>query len=81
MGKVFEVGKMYYRADGGFDPQKIIRRTEKTIISCNAYDNESYTFRQRIFHDENGNEFVIDSALPRRHRMTTLCNAAWEVKE
>lgn len=81
MGKVFEVGKVYYRGERGYDPQKIIRRTEKTIISCNAYGDESRTFRQHIHLDEDGNEFVIDSALPRRHRMTTLCNAAWEVAE
>lgn len=81
MGKVFEVGKLYDRADSGFDPQKIIRRTEKTIISCNAYDDESHTFRQRIHLDEDGNEYVVDSGVLKRHRWAFVCNAAWEVTE
>jgi hypothetical protein len=82
MGKVFEVGKMYYREESGFDPQKVIRRTDKTITCVNvAYDLKPKEFRQLIHVDEDGTEWVWDSYVPPRHRGSTVCKASWEVTE
>ena len=81
MSKVFEVGKMYARAESGFDPQKVVRRTEKTLTCVNAYSNSGHPFKQKIHLDEDGTEFVYDAYVPLRHRDSTVCKASWEVKE
>ena len=81
MGKVFEVGKMYDRAETGYDPQKVIRRTPKTITCVNAFEKDARPFTQRIHVDEDGTEWVHDIGLPKRHRWACVCKASWEVDE
>lgn len=81
MSKAFEVGKMYARAESGYDPQIVIKRTEKTIVCRNAYDKSGHKFRQNIHHDDDGTEFVYDAYVPLRYRDGTVCKASWEVME
>lgn len=81
MGNAFEVGKMYARAESGFDPQIIVSRTERTITSVNAYEKNKLPFRQRIHLDEDGTEYVYDAYVPLRHRDSTVCKATWGVAE
>ncbi len=81
MGKVFEVGKIYYREESGFDPQKVIRRTPKTITTVAAYNEHAHPYRQRIHLDADGTEWVWDSYVPPKHRDSTVCKASWEVNE
>ena len=81
MSKVFEVGKMYDRDESGFDPQKVIRRTAKTITCVNAFEKDAHPFTQRIHVDEDGVEWVHDSGFPKCGRDRTVCKASWEVVE
>ena len=84
MSKVFEVGKLYHRAETGFDPIEVIKRTAKTITCRNAYSNihgDDHTFVNRIHVDEDGIEWVWDSGVPFRHRDSTVSKASWEVEE
>ena len=66
----FEVGKYYYCTDCGFDPIAILKRTDKSIW----VDNGCSTWCMRIKHDEDGNEFAVDSSSPSRWRgVFTYC--------
>ena len=58
--KKFEVGKEYEAADVGFDPIKILRRTEKSIWVTNGYA----TWVMRIRHTICGDEYAVDSSEP-----------------
>ena len=84
MGKVFEVGKMYYREESGYDSIEVVKRTAKTITCRNAYpqiNGDYHTFVHRIHVDEDGEEWVWDSGVLYRHRDSTVCKASWEVNE
>ena len=76
---VFEVGKTYCWAHSGFDPITVIKRTPKYIYAIVPFQR---TFRMLIRHDENGNEYTLDSTAPKRlqwdaHRVS----AEWELLE
>lgn len=72
----FEVGKTYRWADSGFDPIKVLRRTEKTIWVTNG----GASWRMRIKHDEHGDEFVVDSSVPKRWQGAFTCSPELEIK-
>ena len=65
----FEVGKSYEPNDPGFDPVTVVKRTEKMIQIKN---DRGTTWRMRIRVDEDGNEYVADSSVPKgwRHMLT-----------
>ena len=65
MSKKFEIGKSYYCEDKGFDPIKVIRRTEKTIWVENSVEHR---WAMRIRTTEKGIEYVTDSCVPLRWR-------------
>lgn len=77
MSKVFEVGKEYYCADTGFDPIKILKRTQKMVF----VENGSSKWRMRIRQDKDGNEYVVDSSTPVSWRDIFIYSAAKEVNE
>ena len=77
MAKKFEVGRSYEALDGGFDPIKILRRTDKTIW----VDNGCNRWMMRIKHEKNGDEYAVDSCSPRAWREAFTYKAAWPVKE
>lgn len=58
---------MYNSLYNGFEPIKVVHRTEKTIVVMNAY-TEHFRWRMRIRTDEDGNEYVIDSSVPYKWR-------------
>lgn len=60
--KRFEVGKAYEANDPGFDPIMVLRRTAKCII----VDNGQSKWRMVVKVDENGDEYVVDSSVPKR---------------
>ena len=60
----FEVGKSYEWADCGFDPFTVLSRTEKTILVTNG----SNTWRMRIRHEDDGEEWVRDSSMGDRSK-------------
>ena len=62
--KRFEVGRSYRPYAFEFDPITVLRRTEKTIW----VDNGQTKWRMRVQQDADGNEFVVDSAVPKRWR-------------
>lgn len=71
---VFEVGKFYESYGSGFDPIKILRRTDKTIW----VDKDGVKWRMRIRKDNDGNEFAVDSSVPRNWRDDFTYSAKWE---
>ena len=78
-GKKFEVGKMYENADRGFDPIEIIRRTAKTVTVKHYYsDHTWHTWRMLIRIDKDGNEYLVDSTLPKSWRNLLPYSAKWE---
>ena len=60
----FEEGKSYQCEDAGISPITIIKRTPKT---CIVENNEGNRWRMRI-RVIDGNEFMIDSAVPKKWR-------------
>lgn len=69
----FEVGKTYEAADCGIDPIEVVRRTAKSIFVTNGHAD----WRMIIRHDEDGNEFVIDSSVPMKWRGLMTYSAKW----
>lgn len=74
--EVFEVGKYYEANDPGYDPIKILRRTDKTVW----VDNGQSKWRMRIKYDRNGNEMVTDSSVPSKWRDAFTYKASWCVE-
>ena len=73
--KKFEVGKWYGWAEPGFDPIKVMSRTEKSIV----VNNGSHQWRMFIKIDEDGSEYVMDSKSPRSWREFAFkCSCKWE---
>lgn len=64
MGRTFEVGKEYFPYAPEFEPITVKRRTEKTIW----VDNCQVEWSMRIKRDKDGNEFAVDSSVPRNWR-------------
>lgn len=70
----FVVGKTYSWLDSGYDPITVISRTEKTIRVTNGHS----PWRMRIKIDDDGNEYVIDSSVPKSYYLQFTCKATWE---
>lgn len=70
----FEVGKQYECSDSGFDPITITKRTDKTVWVNNGHA----AWKMRIWLDENGDEFVTDSSVPKKWRNAFTYSAKWE---
>lgn len=64
MPKQFKVGKWYTPYQCGFDPIKVVRRTEKTIWCEDG--NVQFSMRVRI--DKNGDEYAVDCTVPVKWR-------------
>lgn len=62
----FTVGCTYESDYSGYEPVMVLRRTEKTVFVTNAFTGSKW--RMRIRTDENGNEYVVDSSVPRGWR-------------
>lgn len=71
----FETGKTYGWCAGEYDPIKILRRTQKSVVVTNG----SSTWRMIIKIDADGNEFVVDSSVPKRWQSSFTCSAQWEL--
>ena len=71
----FEIGKKYYWAESGFDPIEVVGRTAKSILVTNGHN----TWMMRIKIDNAGNEYVIDSSMPKGYSDWFTCKAEWEV--
>ena len=72
----FEVGKWYNPSESGYDPIKVVRRTQKYVFFENGDGNR---WRMMLRTDEDGNEFVRDSTYPDRWQGAFTYNAKWEV--
>ena len=64
--KQFEVGKSYSWAEIGIYPFTVLSRTEKTIKVTNGVN----TWRMRIRHGEDGDEWVRDSSMGDRSKFS-----------
>lgn len=71
--KAFEVGRVYEPNDRSYDPITVLSRTEKTITVTNGRS----TWRMLVRHDEDGNEFVVDSSVPKNWRSAFTYKAKW----
>ena len=78
--KKFEVGHYYECGDRGFDPIKVLRRTEKSIV---VTSNGVHSWRMRIKIDEDGNEYVVDSKTPKSYRDigVGMYSTKWEIED
>ena len=77
VGMKFEVGKSYECVDLSFDPLKIVSRTEKFVTVCNG----SNTWRTKIRKDDFGNEYVVDTSMPKScWECTFKWSSIWEVE-
>lgn len=74
MGKQFEVGHAYCSTDGDLIPITVIKRTEKSIRVMVG----PHKWLMRIHVDEDGNEFVTDSAVGQKWRDSFTYRAIWE---
>ena len=72
---VFEVGSSYECADTGYDPIKILRRTEKTIWVTNGGN----PWAMRVRHDGSG-EYAIDSTAGKKWADAFTYRACWKVE-
>lgn len=70
----FEEGKTYGWYQREYGSIKVLKRTEKMITATNG----GSTWRMKIRIDENGNEFVIDSSVPKKWQDAFTCSACWE---
>lgn len=76
-GIKFEVGKQYEWNDPGYGFLRVASRSEKTVTMTN---DSNVTWRMLLRYDEDGNEMVIDSSVPKNRRGAFTCNAKWEVE-
>ena len=58
----FIVGAKYYRADTGFDPITILRRTDKTVWVSDG----SHEWSMRVRHYYDGSEYAVDYTVPKK---------------
>lgn len=87
----FEAGKNYYRADSGFDPVRIVKRTDKTVWVRNlgiqregdklVWVPKDHTWMARIKRDDAANEYFEDSGVPKKYRDSLTVKACWEVED
>lgn len=74
--KRFKIGTEYEAADPGVYTITIVSRSPKYL----TVNNGGGMWRMRIRHDEDGNEMLIDSAVPKRARDMYTFKAIWEVR-
>ena len=79
MAKQFEVGKLYYRCDNGYDPVRVTRRTEKTIWVTDEHTNRSWMMRVRRFDD--GTEWAVEYQVPKEWRDVARFDARFVEQE
>ena len=68
----FETGKSYRPYDCNFDPIIVDRRTDKTIF---VHTELGVAWKMRIWVNENGDECVTDSTVPRKWRTAFTYNS------
>lgn len=78
MGKEFEVGRSYYPFDRSYSTIKIIKRTPKCVFVENE---DGSRWRMIVKRDRDGIEFVTDSCVPMKWRLSFTYSADDEVKE
>lgn len=64
MSRKFVVNREYSPYQSEYEPIIIMRRTEKTIW----VSNRSCAWLMRIKRDKDGNEFAVDSSVPKKWR-------------
>ena len=77
MKKVFDVGHSYEANDRGFDPIKILRRTPKYVV---VTTNGRHTWRMLVRIDDRGDEYVVDSSVPKKWQDVMTYQAKWSVE-
>lgn len=78
-GKRFVVGRSYLPRDHGYDPVKVIKRTDKSIRVERWYGGSIWWMR--IKHDAELNEYCVDSTVPKNWRDVFTYSADDWVKE
>ena len=82
--KTLEVGKLYEAMDSSYDPIRIERRTAKmATVHTENYDGRqtSAKWRTRIHTDPDGDEFVVDTTVPKKWRDVFTYSAKYLVEE
>ncbi len=69
----FEIGKKYEWYQSEYGEIEILRRTPKCVVVTNG----GSTWRMIVRTDADGNEYVIDSTVPRKWRDAFTCSSEW----
>ena len=77
MAQKFEVGKEYEAYQREYGTIKIVRRTEKTIW---VVTNVGIEFFMRVKIDPNGDEYAVDSTVPKKWRDAFTYRPEYEVE-
>lgn len=75
----FIVGKWYDAYDHTFPSIKVLKRTPKMIEVENEITLIKY--RMKIHLDADGNEYAVDSSVPKRWREAFTYNSKWGSKK
>ena len=70
----FIAGKTYEWYQREYGEIKVLRRTDKMITVTNG----GSTWRMKIRIDDKGNEYVVDSSVPKKWQDAFTCSAEWE---
>ena len=75
--KKFEVGKTYEWYQREYDPIKVIGRTKCFVI----VQNSCSTWRMKVKTDVSGDEYAVDSSVPKTCRDAFTVSAKWACEE
>ena len=76
MAKQFEAGKFYESYQAEYEPILVTRRTEKTIF----VKNTTAEWKMKVRLDSNGNEYAIDTSVPKKWRDAFTYSPEWETE-
>lgn len=82
--KTLEVGKLYEAMDSIYDPVRIESRTAKTAtVHTEDYAGRrtSIEWRCRIHTDADGDEYIVDTSVPKQWRDIFTYSAKYPVEE
>lgn len=82
--KTLEVGKLYEAMDCGYHPIRIVSRTRKmATVHTEDYDGirTSIEWRCRIHTDADGDEYIVDTSVPKQWRDIFTYSAKYPVEE
>lgn len=72
----FDVGKYYRSNESGYDPVLCVKRTDKSVW-MQYYHGSVY--RMKVRTDKDGNEWTVDTYMPKRYWDAMIIQAKYPV--